>query len=266
MLPFVEVLGRDLGMYGIMALLGVFSCGIYASRMSKKRGETGGDIITFMLFIAIGIVVGSSFLYALVTAAGNWSLVRAAFANLDTIGLFSFLSFLFGGSVFYGGLLGGLAAAWICVKKNKAFANHIDIIAVCVPLFHFFGRIGCFLGGCCFGVECSFGFTFHDSPMAEANGVSRFPVQLLEAAFNLCLFFLLHVLLKRKMLANRLAHTYLLIYSVGRFFIEFLSGDDAHRGIWLFLSTSQIISLAILLAVLARWLALRGAAKKRAPA
>jgi phosphatidylglycerol:prolipoprotein diacylglycerol transferase len=36
--------------------------------------------------------------------------------------------------------------------------NFIDIVTLTIPLFHFFGRIGCFLGGCCFGVESSYGF------------------------------------------------------------------------------------------------------------
>ena len=146
--------------------------------------------------------------------------------------------------MFYGGLIGGLIASRICTGKNKSYSNYIDIVAASIPLFHFFGRIGCFLGGCCFGIESHFGFTFLHSPIEEANGVSRFPVQLTEAVFNLGLFFLLNCFLQNNKFKNRLVYVYLLIYPTGRFLLEFLRGDE-YWGMWSFLSTSQIISIFI---------------------
>jgi len=265
MFPYLEVFGRTLGMYPMMAMFGVFASGIYSSVMSKKYKYDYTVTIIFMLFLSVGVVIGGHLLYALVTVTENRDLLLETTEGRDITHIISILVFIFGGSVFYGGLLGGLIAGWVCVKRNSVHANYIDIVAVSIPLFHFFGRIGCFFGGCCFGIESAFGFTFHHSPIEEANHVHRFPVQLLEASFNLALFFLLNYFLRNNLFKKRLAYIYLLIYSVGRFFIEFLRGDD-YRGIWLFLSTSQVISVAVFLVVLIKLYTLRTASLKSSTA
>lgn len=251
MFPSIEIFGRTIGMFAIMTLCAVFSSGIYASVMAKKSGREYTEVIIFMLFLSIGVVIGGHLLYALVTISNNRSILFKTITDINIGNLLPLLVFIFGGSVFYGGLIGGLLASWICVRKKKSFSNYIDIVAASIPLFHFFGRIGCFFGGCCFGIESPFGFTFQHSPIVEANGVSRFPVQLLEASFNLGLFFLLNYFLHNNKFQHKLVYVYLLAYSAGRFFIEFLRGDE-HRGIWAFLSTSQIISVIIFSAVLIR--------------
>ena len=133
-------------------------------------------------------------------------------------------------------------------RETKKYSVFADIIAVNIPLFHFFGRIGCFLGGCCFGIPCEFGFVYTINPIAEANGVTRFPVQLLEAGFNILLFFFLYHLFKIGKYKNKLIYIYLFVYAIGRFFIEYLRGD-AYRGIWFIFSTSQIISIIIILLI-----------------
>ena len=158
-----------------------------------------------------------------------------------------FLTAIFGGSVFYGGLFGGIVAALIVIRVNRyPRAEITDCAAPAVPLFHFFGRIGCFLGGCCYGIESEFGFTFTHSLVESANGVRRFPVQLFEAGFNLLLFFLLFIVLKKEKLKGRLFLLYLGLYAPARFGLEFLRGDT-YRGYLFGLSTSQIISLGIML-------------------
>ena len=240
-----------------MLLCGIFSGGIYASVLAHKRKYHYVELILFTLFLFLGVVVGGSLLSALVNSLTNPNILQASIMNITTItDIVPVLVFLFGGTIFYGGLLGALLVGWICVRKNSEYSKYIDIIAVCIPLFHFFGRIGCFLGGCCFGIESSFGFTLLHSPIIVANEVSRFPVQLLEALFNISLFFLLNYCLHNNKFKNRLLYVYLLIYPIGRFFIEFLRGDE-HRGIWLFLSTSQLISIIIFAAVLIKVIRLK---------
>ncbi|MCL2193125.1 MAG: prolipoprotein diacylglyceryl transferase [Treponema sp.] len=229
-----------------MILCGIFSSVIYASIMAQKRRTRNADIIMLALYMSIGVIIGGVFLFALVNIANNKNIILANIVNINEIGFIPVFISVFGGTIFYGGLIGGLIMCFICVRKNCAYSNYIDIIAVSIPLFHFWGRIGCFLGGCCFGIESSFGFTFQRSLVEEANEMNRFPVQLLEALFNISLFFLLNYYLQNNKFKNRLVYMYLLIYPTGRFFIEFLRGDE-HRGIWIFLSTSQIISIALFL-------------------
>ena len=98
-----------------------------------------------------------------------------------------------------------------------------------VPLFHAFGRIGCFLVGCCYGVESSIGFTFHNSIIESANNVNRFPVQIVEALFNLILFFCLYNFFKHKKFKGYLLNIYFIFYPVFRFIIEFFRADS-YRG------------------------------------
>ena len=249
MFPYIEVFGRAIGLYTLMILCGIFAAGIYASVTAKLFKYDNIKIIIFLLIISTGVITGSHLLYALV----NYENIAYVFENIKRIDtlekVLNAVYYTLGGSVFYGGLIGGIITAYICIKKDNEYKPYIDIIAVSIPLFHFFGRIGCFLGGCCYGISSKIGFTFLNSPIEEANGISRFPVQLLEALFNIILFILLNYFLKNNKFKNMLIYVYLAVYSTGRFFIEFLRGD-MYRGIWFNLSTSQIISILIFIVIL----------------
>ena len=120
-----------------------------------------------------------------------------------------------------------------------------DAVAVAIPLFHAFGRVGCFLGGCCYGVACDVGFTAHGNTLyPELNDVNRLPIQLIESGLNLILFFVLLVLYKKKKFQHRMVIVYFYIYPVIRFIDEFFRGDEI-RGFLFGLSTSQIISILL---------------------
>ena len=84
--------------------------------------------------------------------------------------------------------------------------------------------------------------TYRHSPVVEANGISRFPVQLVEAGWNLILFLLLSRLLRQG--KGRLLPLYLALYAPARFFAGVPPGDS-YRGIFFGLSTSQWISLLL---------------------
>ena len=154
---------------------------------------------------------------------------------------------IFGGSVFYGGLLGGLLSGLIVIKAKKMNLKFTtDFLTPIIPLFHTFGRIGCFLSGCCYGVKSKIGFTYKHSLIESANGVNRFPIQLVEASFNLLLFILIYYLFRKGKIKGKLLYLYLILYSIIRFALEFFRGDS-YRGFLLHLSTSQIISILIFL-------------------
>lgn len=237
-----DLFGREMSMYTIAAVVGMLVAGFYFTKCIKKRGLDDIDATVFLLWVALGIFFGGHMLYAL--------------TNLDKFGYFLKIknfegfkivaSVIFGGSVFYGGLLGGIAAGLITVKLKKLdLVAYADTAASAAPLFHFFGRIGCFLSGCCYGIESRFGFMAENNPyVPELNGVTRFPVQLLEAGFNLLLFVVFFLLLKKEKCRGRLFVLYLLSYSVIRFCLEFLRGD-AVRGFIFGISTSQFISIII---------------------
>jgi phosphatidylglycerol:prolipoprotein diacylglycerol transferase len=244
MFPFITIIGRTIGLYQITMLIGIFTGGFYVCRLCTKNGYDDSDGINFLLLTSIGVFVGGHILYSIV----NYQIFLQTAKNISNIKSFNaFLNavyLIWGGNVFYGGLFGGILAAIIIFKKKPQYRYLLDFVTPAIPLFHFFGRIGCFLAGCCFGIESYFGFTFHHSIVEEANGINRFPVQLLEALINLLLFFILDFLRKKSIFKQNIIYLYLLFYSVARFFLEFLRGDS-YRGFFFALSTSQIISILI---------------------
>lgn len=263
MYPYITIFGKDYGTYGLMALCGALIAGTFMCYLTRKRGLNDNESIILLLFTSVGVLIGGTLLYGIT----NLHKIGAVFSSTDFSSFIQNLLAIFGGSVFYGGLLGGIAAALITIRARKlSLPIFADMLAVCIPLFHAFARVGCFLGGCCYGIESKFGFTAHNNPFVPAiNGVSRFPVQLLEAALNLVIFILLLVLYKKTLrgshLHGQLIFVYLVLYAVMRFFNEFLRGDDI-RGFVFGLSTSQFIS-CILFAVSTVWLTIHTIRRKR---
>jgi phosphatidylglycerol:prolipoprotein diacylglycerol transferase len=239
MFPHIVLLGRTIDTYKIMALLGIFSAGIYSCVLSKRKNIDYVETIHFLLAACIGVILGSHLLYILI----NYKNIGTKQPFVDFVRLF------FGGSVFYGGLIGGMGITYIFRKKFTHFNQIVEIVTVSIPLFHFFGRVGCFFNGCCFGIENSLGFKFNSSYIDAANGIKRLPIQLIEATFNITLFILLRELSKKEIFKNKLLDVYLLAYSIGRFIFEFYRGD-IYRGVYFHLSTSQIISMIIFVVVL----------------
>lgn len=250
MFPVFELFGRTVGSYAVCAFAGLFASAFFAVRAGRRYGITLEDILLALLCAAGGMVLGGHLLYGLV----NIRYIAAVFRGFTEYGLSNSLRALatcFSGSVFYGGLLGALAAVGLFLRKN-AFAQRerfFGLFVVCIPLFHFFGRVGCFLGGCCYGKESDFGFTvWNNTLIPEINGVSRIPVALFEAGGNLLIFLLLAVLYRRERFCGGLLRLYLILYPSMRFVLEFYRGDSA-RGLLWGMSTSQWISLVLLVAL-----------------
>lgn len=235
MYPLIHIAGKEIPTYALMALIGALVAGMFAEHQAVKRGVHPFYVIEVMLYSVIGVVIGGHLLYGLVNLR-----------HLD-----QGLAYVWGGQVFYGGLFGGLLTGALVIKKKKyPRYPYYDIAACAIPLFHSIARIGCFLTGCCYGIPSAVGFVYTESAVPYANGVVRFPVQLLESALNLALFGVLYGLLHRGKGKDHLLSLYLGCYALLRFGLEFLRGDDVLRGIWWGLSTSQWISISVALALL----------------
>ncbi len=263
MFPYITIFGRMFTSYAIMSLLGIFAAGIFMCWLTRKRGLNDNDTIVLLLFSAIGVLFGGHILYGIT----NLRYIPEIFVATDIKGVISALVKVFGGSVFYGGLIGGLTVGFITIKiKKLSFPIFSDMAAVVIPLFHAFARVGCFLSGCCYGTESRFGFTIYNNTLVtDINGVNRFPVQLLEALLNVILFSALWVLYKKtlsdKRFQGNIMLIYLLCYSTIRFFDEFLRGDEI-RGFVFGLSTSQFISVLIFAFVITAFVVLKIKRKK----
>lgn len=246
MVPLIHIINRSISVYQILAAIGALVTLFVAYRLAEKNGLDEIEMLYMSLFAFGAVAICGALMYGIT----QFDSMILFFKNLFTLNFVSFDDFLtqlqmvFGGSVFYGGLIGAILTIKIYCKKKKLSDRYLDIAAVCFPLFHFFGRIGCFLSGCCYGIECKFGVVYHYSLAPDANGVSRFPVQLMEAVFNLGLSFMFYTMFRKKKRQGDLIHVYFYVYPLFRFADEFLRGD-AYRGFLYGLSTSQWISILL---------------------
>ena len=64
------------------------------------------------------------------------------------------MNYLFGGLVFYGGLIGAFLGIFCyCKQYHLSYVPYMDVFAPLIPFVHGIGRIGCFCSGCCYGIE-----------------------------------------------------------------------------------------------------------------
>ena len=223
--------------YGVLLFLGI-ALGIYlAARRAKLVGLDGGRIADLGAWVVLWGLAGAKLLLLvtdpsyLTSLAGVWGLLRA-------------------GGVFYGGLIGAVGAAVVLFRRYRLpFFTTADVLVPSLALGHFFGRLGCFSAGCCYGASCSlpWAVTFTQPLAHEISGtplgVPLHPTQLYEAAFNLANYAFLAWLFRRRPAPGVVLGAYLISYGTARFIIEFFRGDP-DRGFVLggALSTSQAIA------------------------
>lgn len=257
MYPVINLWGLELGSYGVLTVLGLACAVVVCTLLGRRKGADFYEVLLMMLVAGGGILVGGHLLYGITRLYK----LPAALDILSNHGFIPFcvaIGILFGGMVFYGGFLGSVAAMGIYTHYYKKLPRRLcmDLLAVATPLFHAFGRVGCFLAGCCYGAEAEWGILVQENPINPAMaGVPRIPISLYEALCNLLIFgVLLLLFLRRKEGSFPLLGAYVLLYGPTRFVTEMFRGDEI-RGAFLWFTTSQWISL-ILFAVGAVALAL----------
>ncbi len=248
--PFISIFGIDISAYALLTSFGAMAAALYIIFTFRGENYKGIKIAGLGLGWGLGVLLGGKILYFLTRLPEVLDRINRATTSADK---WAAISFGFGGLVFYGGFIGGLLFTLILCKIFKMNRlKFLDYMSPAIPLFHAFGRVGCFLTGCCYGIPSAFGFTTTEAILRSCNGVNRFPVQLLEGFLNIILFVVLFVLRKKPLKNMRrgdVFFTYLLSYAALRFLLEFLRGD-ALRGVWFSLSTSQWISLGFIVLAL----------------
>lgn len=249
MLPKINIFGKDFPMYGICALVGLIFGGVLILLMIRKRRDYSKiHIVNIPIFAAIGAFVGAHIVYFITRLDFFVKAMQQADKVFSSWEKFSYvISEVFGGMVFYGGLLGAILAAFIYCKAAKVdFSLYADIFAPAIPLFHAFGRVGCVFAGCCYGLEVDWGIPVQH--LLENNTIewhNHVPIPLIEAGCNLLIMTALIILSTKKLKKGSLMGIYFICYSVVRFIDEFFRGDEI-RGRLFGLSTSQWISIFVL--------------------
>lgn len=252
MLEFIE---NNISYYSLCAFAGLLVTLLVYFILGRKRKVPGWQLFSMFLFAGAGLLIGAHLLFFIVGLPDWIAKYSGAIHSFQDF----LIAFGYGASglVFYGGLLGAYAGILIFCKMYKFYTpSELNNATVVFPLFHCFGRIGCALNGCCYGIEYHGFLEMHYDESHIVQGINddivnfpRFPIQYLEAFLELLIFVFLLILYIKTRDRYSLTSIYLLIYSVIRFFDEFLRGDAA-RKIWGPFSTSQWISLIIFVSVM----------------
>lgn len=233
MINDIQIGPLTLHMYGIMVALGFLSALIICERRAKKRGMDTNILYGIFWCAIFGGAAGSKLLYYTVSIPDILK---------DPSILWNFQN----GWVVYGGILGGVFASFLyCRYKKVDFVRYLDLVLPAVAFAQGCGRIGCFFAGCCYGRETDsvLSIQYWQSVYAP-NGVKLIPTQIYSSIGDFVLAFLLMAYAKREPKKGKVAAGYCIFYSIGRFIIEMMRND--YRGELGFLSTSQIISIIIL--------------------
>lgn len=245
--PYTKIFGVQLPSYSLISLVGFLLAGVVAFHLLRSCKTGQRAFLKVTLCAVVGMFIGAHLLYAL-TRIEDIIIVISEYSEYDSFSDFmrDLLDNSFG-MVFYGGLYGGLLFGFLYAKKRACCLDELcDVFAVCIPLFHTFGRVGCYFAGCCYGVKWEKGIAGRMLTTGVKESAKRFPVQLLEATLLFLLFITLFLLFKKNILRTKLIFVYLLSYAVLRFFTEYMRGDEV-RGRLLCFSTSQWISIVTVL-------------------
>lgn len=297
---FGTLWGEPISAYFALLLLG-FAVAIYSvMRWARRTGVDAGSVLDCGLASILGGVLGGRLLHVLadgylmdyvhlctdpakvawrITAAqcaaaeGAWD-AASRLCHPVARDCLAWAKFYQGGLAYYGGLVGGtLAVLYVARRDGLPLRKVADVTAIGVAMGLFFGRIGCFLAGCCYGDVTPHGLRFPAwSPASEGQfragllaspGLRSLPVhptQLYEAVACLVLSVVLSQWgPRRKRFDGQVALLALLAYAAVRSLLEVVRADD--RGLYLGVSTSQWLSLAVALAVVPAWARWSRAAK-----
>lgn len=224
--------------YGLMIGIGVVMVMWLSERSAKKEGLNHLKILDLMLVVFLASIVGGRLLRVFL----DWNNYSS-----DLLKIFKIWE---GGFDFYGGLILAIPVGIWYLQRNKLpVLNTIDLVITYVPLATAFGRIGCFLEGCCHGtlttvpwaVRFPKWFSAQDGiigtpafvqhvnmHLIESSSTLSLPVhptQLYSSLYLFIIFFILVILRKHKHFNGEILSAYFIAYSIARFFIEFLRGD-----------------------------------------
>lgn len=217
--------------YGLMIAIGVLAAYFTVEYRAKRRNLEYQKIFDLAIWCVVGGFLGAKLLYYITIID---EIIKDPKVLLEASD----------GLVVLGGIICGILGGYLYCRRHKwNFLEYFDLVMPSIALAQGFGRIGCFLAGCCYGIKTDscIGITFHNSSYVM-NGVSLVPTQLISSGLNFLHFFVLIMIAKRVKTHGMIAGFYLIFYSVGRFVLEFFRGD-LERGSVGGISTSQFISI-----------------------
>lgn len=266
MFPYLDLGFFKLPMYGLMLLVGFLSGLWLARHRAAQYGVPKETLLDLATYIILAGLAGARLLYVLLHLEYFWRHPHRIIFNRSDF-------------VFFGGAVAATVVVYLfCRARSLSLWDVTDCFAPGAALGHAFGRVGCFLQGCCYGARCDLPWavrfpsnldpsgretTFANPAFADhvdhfglpADAPFSFPVhptQLYESAANLLIAAVLIWLSRRQRFRGQIIVTYIALYSLARFTIEHFRGD-LERGVFGPFSTSQWIAAVTFVAALVLW-------------
>lgn len=228
-----EIFGMQIRWYGIIIACGVLAAFGVTYITAKKKNLNFDIIIDGFLWSFPLAIIGARVYY-----------VIFEFKNYNSI--WEMLNIRNGGIAIHGGLIAGLLTAYVFTKVKKInFLEYIDVVMPGIILAQAIGRWGNFMNQEAHGGPVTEQFISKFPHFIQQgmliNGTYYHPTFLYESMWNLVVFaILLYILYKKKQQHGIVIGSYMILYSVGRFFIEGLRTDSL---MFFGLRIAQIVSL-----------------------
>ena len=216
-------LGLPIYGYGMMVLIGFLAGYVFVLRGVKREGISPDRVQDLPVWMVLSGLIGARIFYFI-------QFYDAEFSGGNWLEVFKIWK---GGLVFYGGMvLGAVAFLGYCRRYRLPPLPMLDVMAPAMALGLGFGRIGCFLNGCCWGKTCDAGFALAvqfpaGSPPAGADQVSPWvhPTQLYSSANAFLLALVLWAVWRRRPAPGTVSGLFLALYGTSRFVLEGIRGD-----------------------------------------
>jgi len=206
--------------YGMMVFLGFALATWFATLRGKKEGFAPNVVMDLVVWILVSSLIGSRAMYVMFHLNefhGRWLDIISPIQSDGTIGI--------AGLVFLGGVLTAVpVSAWYMHRKGIPFLKMIDVMIPALALGMGFGRIGCFLNGCCFGVPTDqpLGMIFPSNCIAGGvfSGIHIHPTQLYAIIYNFSIMVILTLRTPYRRFTGELFYMFLALYGIARFLNE----------------------------------------------
>ena len=260
----LEIGNFSLTTYGVLAALGLIVGLILNVRLARAAGVDEDRAWNLGLISILAGIAGAKLLLVI----NSWDFYSAHPRELWRSNL------LQAGGVWYGGFIAAVLAgmAYATWQKMPILCTW-DAFTPGIALGHAIGRLGCFAAGCCYGkpTNMSWGVVFTD-PAAGVTGtplnVRLHPTQIYEFAAEFFIFLVLMAIIRGNRRSGggslrpnvgafpgQIVGTYVFLYGIARFFLEFLR-DDPERGSVFggLMSGTQLISIFLVILGGALWM------------
>lgn len=237
MFPSIHIYNVNLYSFNICAALAIV-CGILTFLRDSRTVFSPSEQDTLLAIIGLDIPI---------IFAGAM-IFNKAVSSVSIYDLFDKM-FQYTGMAFIGGFLCGITGFcllfMIIMRNPKKLVLTLNTASPAIIVGHIIGRLGCLFGGCCYGKPFRWGVVFKEGTPAfsKYGEIPLIPTQLIEI-FCLCIIFVV----AKKFSKNKFAD-YIVLYSIQRFFIEFLRGDDRGNGFLMF-SPTQTVCIAMIAFIL----------------